>query len=215
MSAKDFRRVRMTLVQLLHRLRYTLPCPIAAMDLYWMAFPDPHLARLVGKELLSELTARNIQEAMRENNELTLRFDDSDFSLLLRMDETVIVPAGDNGFTLPSLASLPQLADWCPKAQQLEGQINEFVQKIYAITGHTEKIAELAIAWPEAVKLVPELEYSKATQRIAAKSEHSKKLRGLVLQHFPPEDMEVFTSMLATATLMPANPHDHPTVWVP
>ena len=231
--SESFRsKVRTTLTGLLPRLRHSLPFPLDPKEVYRAAFPESKLADWLYDPLPTDLHRRGLAYrnlvsctirqpvvyfCLNSQEELDQMTDDSDRALFwLRFPRHVVGPSDLGSFMLSdAMRGELALICWYNDAVALEESIDLYTQKVYKAVKEISNPSEFALAWPEVASAVPGIVPPKATLRAAARSHRIPALRQQVLTHFPLGDgneMDKFTSMLATALMLPAV--QFPSAWV-
>lgn len=232
MSEAFRQRVRTTLTGLLPRLRHTIEFPLDRKEVYRGAFPESKLADWLYDPLPTDFKRRGlayrnmvscthrepvVHFLLNSQPELDAMTDDSDRAIFwVRFDRSVVGPPNGGAFQLGEALRCNQpLLDWYNAAWLMENHINDFTLKVYEVVSAIENPSEFALAWPEVATAVPGIVPERATLRAAARSARIPKLRQRVLSHFPlgeGEEMDRFTSMLASALMLPNGPY--PMTWV-
>lgn len=225
-------KVRTRLTGLLPRLRHTLPFPLDMKEVYRGAFPEAKLADWLFDPLPTDLTRRGlayrnmvactvrqplVHFCLNSQAELDAMTDDSDRAIFwLRFPRHVVGPPDNGAFLLSEgVRCNLSLVCWYNDALALDDTINHFTLKVYEVVKHLANPSEFALAWPEVATAVPNIVPPQATLRVAARSHRIPALRKKVLSYFPLGDgneMDKFTSLLASALMLPPMPY--PTAWV-
>jgi hypothetical protein len=215
-------QVRSTLSDRLLRLRRSIKFPLDRKEVYRAAFPVENFEWLLSSPLKQpQLEERNLRLCTARQSiihfcldsqaELDAMPDLSNASTfwLYYPHEGAVGPADGTALILrDEVRTDMQLRAWYDTAWALEDQIRHFTLKIYSIVKDFNNPSELALAWPEVAAAVPGIVPAEAHLRVAARSPRVSKLRRRVLEFFPlgaGGEMDTFTSMLATALMLPDN----------
>lgn len=216
--------LRMELVDLLPRLRQTLPFPLEPEKVYMGAFPS-QMGRWFWERVPSDLQLysvayRNLmriaarQEIIHFNITAPSAIDDwkevnPDQPFWIRVTDSPVCPSSKlTPFLLEeSVRTDPSLQKWYRDAERLDVEIRYFADKIYAVAPLFANRTDVALAWPEVVQAVPAI-ISGLRTSLAGQLRRATRIEGIrekIDHRIPPNEMARLTEMLATATLLPSN----------
>lgn len=213
----------MELVDMLPRLRQSIPFPVDLEKLYRAAFPS-QIGKWFWERVPSDLQPYNV--AYRNLLRITARQEVIHFNLTdpaaiddwreanpnmpfwVRMENSPVCPSSKMEPFLLSEAvrTDPALQEWYYSADKLDTEIRYFTQKIYAISPLFSNRTDIALAWPEAVQAVPTIISGLRVSTTAMLSKQGPRIHGIrtrINEHLPPVEMARLIEMLATATLLP------------
>jgi len=216
--------LRMELVDLLPRLRQTLPFPLDPARVYMGAFPS-QVGRWFWERVPADLQPYNVayrnllritarQEIIHFNITDPSAIDDwkevnPDQPFWIRMTNSPVCPSSKlTPFLLDeSVRTDPSLHKWYRDAERLDVEIRHFSDRIYSVAPLFANRTDVALAWPEVVQAVPAiisgLRLSLAGQ--VRRATRIEDIRGKINQRIAANEMARLTDMLATATLLPSN----------
>lgn len=224
-------KVRRQILSLFPRLRHSVAFPLPIGDIYdaafgnsklgkWMAAPREGTlkARYSGAErnLIActhrELIVHFYLSSPEEIDDPSVTFDEIE-RFWIRFPHEVGCPPNGGGFLLSeSMRCNKQLLDWYNSANRVENAITHYTTKLYQLLTMFANASELALAFPEIAGAVPGIVPPSATLRAAARSQRIRHIRSEVLRYLPPDEMDVLTTSIASALMLPPAPL--PNAWV-
>lgn len=216
----------MELVDLLPRLRQTLPLPLAPEEVYMGAFPAQ-----IGKWFVERVPTDTTQRSVAYRNLMRVvdRGEVVHFNLAdppdvddwvdtitdgmpfwIRMEGYPVCPSSRSmGFLLhDDVRNNSALLNWYVAAGRMDGEISEFSQIIYQIAPMFSSRSDLYLAWPEVVNAVPKIAGGLRISQTALLSRQGPRIAGIrknIDRVLPPDKMARLLEMLAAALMLPKN----------
>lgn len=219
-------QLRTQLVDLLPRLRQTVPLPIDPQVIYMGAF-SPQVAKwFVGRVPTSlhhhSVAYRNLMRAtarqaiihfnLTEASKIDDRSDrNPDQPFWIRMEDCPVCPSSRlSPFLLDeAVRSDPLLQSWYRRADLLDMEIRYYHDKIYEIAPLFSNKTDVALAWPEVVRAVPSvLDGMRAPATTARMQRDHTRIEGIkakIADKLPHPESARLVELLATAVMLPAN----------
>lgn len=220
-------QLRTQLVDLLPRLRQTVPLPIDPQVIYMGAF-SPQVAKWFAGRVPTEslhhhsVAYRNLlratarQAIIHFNLTEASKIDDwsdvnPDQPFWVRMEDCPVCPSSRlSPFLLDeAVRSDPLLQSWYRRADLLDMEIRWFHDKIYAIAPLFSNKTDVALAWPEVVRAVPSVldgMRSPVTESRAKRDcTRIGDIKAKIARHLNPTGSARLVELLATAVMLPAN----------